>query len=105
MEKLSNIHNEKLVVTHTELNEDEEPPSKQMFINEETLLTEYLQNKLERDKPNLSERSSEFIHNYFPEASERDWNNWKWQLKNSVTTIQQLSKFLELSVSEIRPAQ
>jgi lysine 2,3-aminomutase len=105
MEKLSNIHNEKLVVTHTELNEDEEPPSKQMFINEETLLTEYLQNKLERDKTSLSKRSSEFLHHYFPEATERDWNNWHWQLRNSVTTIQRLSKFLELSVNEIRPAQ
>jgi lysine 2,3-aminomutase len=105
MEKLSNIHNEKLVVTHTELNEDEEPPSKQIFINEETLLTEYLQNKLERDKTSLSKRSSEFLHQYFPEASERDWNNWHWQLRNSVTTIQKLSKFLDLSVNEIRPAQ
>jgi lysine 2,3-aminomutase len=105
MEKLSNIHNEKLVVTHTELNEDEEPPSKQMFINEENLLTEYLQNKLERDKTSLSRRSSEFLRQYFPEASERDWNNWHWQLRNSVTTIQQLSKFLDLSVNEIRPAQ
>jgi len=105
MEKLSNIRNEKLVVTHTELNEDEEPPSKQMFINEETLLTEYLQNKLERDKASLSKRSSEFLHQYFPEATERDWNNWHWQLRNSVTTIQRLSKFLDLSVNEIRPAQ
>jgi lysine 2,3-aminomutase len=105
MEKLSNIHNEKLVVTHTELNEDEEPPSKQMFRNEETLLTEYFQNKLEREKTSLSERSSEFLRKFFPEASERDWNNWKWQLKNSVTTIQQLSRFLDLSVNEIRPAQ
>lgn len=105
MEKLSNIHSEKLVVTHTELNEDEEPPSKQIFINEEILLTEYLQNKLERDKTSLSERSSEFLRQYFPEASERDWNNWHWQLKNSVTTIQSLSKFLDLSVNEIRPAQ
>ena len=105
MEKLSNIHNEKLVVTHTELNEDEEPPSKQLFINEETLLTEYLQNKLERDKTSLSKRSSEFLRQYFPEASERDWNNWHWQLRNSVTTIQKLSKFLDLSVNEIRPAQ
>lgn len=105
MEKHSNIHSEKLIVTHTELNEDEEPPSKQIFVNEETLLTEYLQNKLERDKINLSERSAEFLRQYFPEATERDWNNWKWQLKNSVTTIQQLSRFLELSVNEIRPAQ
>ena len=105
MEKLSNIHNEKLVVTHTELNEEEEPPSKQMFINEERLLTEYLQNKLERDKTFLSKRSSEFLRQNFPEASEKDWNNWKWQLKNSVTTIQHLSKFLDLSVNEIRPAQ
>ncbi len=105
MEKMSNIHNEKRVVTHTELNEDEEPPSAKIFINEETLITEYLQNKLERDKSNLSQRSVEFLRNFFPEASEKDWNNWHWQLRNSVTTIQQLSRFIDLSDNEIRPEQ
>jgi lysine 2,3-aminomutase len=105
MEKHHNLHSEKLVVTHQEINEDEEPPSKQIFINEENLLTEYLQNKIERDKTCLSPRSSYFLRQHFPEASEKDWNNWHWQLKNSVTTIQQLSRYLHLSENEIRPAQ
>src|SRR5262249_7115453 len=28
------------------------------------------------------------------------WNNWKWQLKNRVTTLAQLEKHLELSAEE-----
>lgn len=102
MEKLQS---EKLVITHQELNEDEEPPSKMQFINEEELITEYLQNRLDRDKTNLSQRSSEFLRLYFPEASEKDWYNWRWQLKNSVKTIGELSRFLKLSDNEIRPEQ
>jgi lysine 2,3-aminomutase len=102
MEKLQN---EKLVITHQELSEDEEPPSKMQFISEEELIREYLQNRLDRDKTNLSQRSSEFLRLYFPEASEKDWCNWRWQLKNSVRTIGDLSKFLRLSDNEVRPAQ
>ncbi|HTX87359.1 MAG TPA: KamA family radical SAM protein [Bacteroidales bacterium] len=95
--------NEKLVVTQQELNEDEEPPSKRPFISEEEILTTYLQNKIERDKTCISPRSADFLHHYFPEASEKDWCNWHWQLKNSVTTLEQLSRFLRLSENEIRP--
>jgi lysine 2,3-aminomutase len=105
MEKLSNMHTEKPVVSHTELNEEEEPPSAKIYINEETLVREYLQNKLERDRSSLSQRSADFLRKNFPEASEKDWNNWHWQLKNSVSTIQQLSQFIRLSDNEVRPAQ
>ncbi len=100
MEKLQN---EKTEIPHTELNEDEEPPSKQRFISEEELLTEYLQNRLDRDKNALSPRSSAFLHKFFPEATEKDWSNWHWQLKNSVRTINQLSRFIDLSENEIKP--
>ena len=102
---MEKFQSEKLVITHQELSEDEEPPGKMQFVSEEELIREYLQNRLDRDKNNLSQRSSEFLHLYFPEASDKDWCNWRWQLKNSVRTIGELSRFLELSDNEIRPEQ
>ena len=102
---MEKFQTEKLVITHQELNDDEEPPSKNLFINEEELIKEYLLNRAERDKTSLSQRSSEFLNLYFPEANEKDWCNWRWQLKNSVRTIGELSRFLHLSDNEIRPEQ
>ncbi len=95
--------NEKLVITQPEFTEDEEPPSRRPFISEEEILTNYLQTKIERDKPCLSSRSSDFLHQHFPGATEKDWCNWHWQLKNSVSTLDQLSRFISLSENEIRP--
>src|SRR6267143_902109 len=37
---------------------------------------------------------------YWPEASQELWNDWKWQLKNRVTSLAQLEKHLELSDEE-----
>ena len=102
---MEKFQSEKLVITHQELNDDEEPPSKNLFISEEELIREYLQNRIERDKSSLSQRSSEFLRQYFPEANEKDWSNWRWQLKNSVRTIGELSRFIHLSDNEVRPEQ
>ena len=102
MEKL---HSEKVVIARQELNEEEEPPSAQQFISEEQLLTELIQNRLDRDKTALSARSSEFLQQNFPGATEKDWSNWRWQLKNSVKTLDQLSQYIHLSENEIRPVQ
>ena len=102
---MEKFQSEKLVITHQELNDDEEPPSKNLFISEEELIREYLQNRIERDKSSLSQRSSEFLRQYFPEANEKDWSNWRWQLKNSIKTLDQLSHFIHLSDNEIRPVQ
>ncbi|MGI6169762.1 MAG: lysine 2,3-aminomutase, partial [Christensenellales bacterium] len=30
-------------------------------------------------------------------ANQRDWDSWQWQLKNRITTIDQLASILELS--------
>ena len=32
--------------------------------------------------------------------SDEDWNNWKWQLKNRITTVEGLSKIINLSCEE-----
>ena len=37
---------------------------------------------------------------YWPETSQELWNDWKWQLKNRVTSLAQLEKHLELSDEE-----
>ncbi len=37
---------------------------------------------------------------HWPEVSEADWNNWRWQLKNRVTTLEQLEQLVELTDSE-----
>jgi lysine 2,3-aminomutase len=102
MEKL---HSEKVVITRQEINEEEEPPSAQQFVSEEQLLTELIQNRLDRDKTTLSARSAEFLSQNFPGVSEKDWSSWRWQLKNSIKTLDQLSHFIHLSDNEIRPVQ
>ena len=37
---------------------------------------------------------------YFPEVAPELWNDWKWQLKNRVTTLTQLEQHLTLSDEE-----
>ncbi|MDP4281219.1 MAG: KamA family radical SAM protein [Bacteroidota bacterium] len=99
---MERLQNEKVVISHVEGSEEEEPPS-QSFLSEEALINSYLQTRAERDKSSLSPRSQEFLRQYFPEATEKDWLNWHWQLKNSVQTIDDLSRFINLSDNEIRP--
>jgi lysine 2,3-aminomutase len=95
--------NEKLVIPHLELSEEEEPPSQPTFIDEATLLDEYFKSRIEREKVAISERSLNFLQTYFPEASIKDWNNWHWQIKNSTRSIDQLAHFLQLSDNEVKP--
>jgi len=49
----------------------------------------------------VSNRSSEFIHRYFPQATTDSWNDWKWQLRNSITNIEDLKKIMKLSDKEM----
>jgi len=88
---------------HPELSEEEEPPSKPTFIDEASLLDEFLKSRTDRDKSVISERSLIFLQTYFPEATMKDWNNWHWQIKNSARSIEQLSRFVHLTENEVRP--
>ncbi|MEI7895417.1 MAG: KamA family radical SAM protein [bacterium] len=94
---------EKLVITRPELSEEEEPPGQPTFIDEASLLDEYLKSRGDRDKTTISERSLSFLQTYFPEATARDWNSWHWQIKNSARSINQLSRFIRLSDNEVKP--
>jgi lysine 2,3-aminomutase len=94
---------EKLVIPPIELSEEEEPPSQSTFIDEATLLDEYLKSRIDRDKPAISDRSLSFLQTFFPEATIKDWNSWHWQIKNSARTIDQLSRYIHLSDNEVKP--
>jgi lysine 2,3-aminomutase len=49
----------------------------------------------------VSNRSSEFIRRYFPLTNVDSWNDWRWQLRNSFTTAEALSRVMTLSDDEI----
>lgn len=44
--------------------------------------------------------TTEFRNQYFPFTDTHTWNDWKWQIHNSINRIDQLSRFIELTDSE-----
>lgn len=38
--------------------------------------------------------------NLYPGASDAEWNDWKWQLKNRVETVEELQKYIKLTPEE-----
>ena len=36
----------------------------------------------------------------FPEVTDEQWNDWKWQLKNRIETLEQLKKYIKLTSEE-----
>ena len=36
----------------------------------------------------------------FPNVSDEQWNDWKWQVKNRIETYEQLSKYFTFSPEE-----
>jgi lysine 2,3-aminomutase len=94
---------EKLVYLLNEFSEDDEPPSI-VSITNDTSEVSFSLNKVgirtgnERITP--SARSKKFHEKYFPHASDKDWNSWQWQVRNSVTSHEQLSKYVDLTDEE-----
>jgi lysine 2,3-aminomutase len=69
---------------------DEEPGAKTTYFSQNEIPIQLLSN-----------RSTEFINRYFPQATTDLWNDWKWQLRNSITNIEGLKKIMKLSDKEI----
>lgn len=49
----------------------------------------------------ISEKPRIFRERFFPGVSGRDWNDWKWQVRNSFTSFESLGRILKLSQEEI----
>lgn len=44
---------------------------------------------------NISRRAA-----LFPDVSDRDWNDWKWQVRNRIQKVEELEQFVDISDSE-----
>lgn len=69
---------------------EEEPGAKTMIFSQNVIPTKLVNN-----------RSSDFRNRFFPLTTIDSWNDWKWQLRNSITTIDELKKIMRLSEKEI----
>jgi lysine 2,3-aminomutase len=56
--------------------------------------------KRDRAKFAVAERSAAFLARYYPDATEDDWNNWRWQNRHRVRTLADLGRMMELSAEE-----
>lgn len=97
--------NSELVLYEDKLQADDEPPSLS------TTITGF---NLQLVKPNgqalngsgsgaiaPSAQSIDFLHKFFPEATLTDWNDWRWQVRNSVKSVSALKQFLNLTAEEL----
>ncbi len=37
---------------------------------------------------------------FFPNVSDSDWNDWKWQVRNRIETLEELKKYIKLTAEE-----
>jgi lysine 2,3-aminomutase len=96
--------------------EDEEPPSSPLIVEQITSLAATPEDQhtvtlqvVKSDLKNLSypvprlvisDRPNVFRKRFYPEASVRDWNDWRWQNRNRIRTLQDLSRLVQLSPGE-----
>ncbi len=48
----------------------------------------------------ISPRSHEFLRRVYPDATPTDWVEWRWQLRNRIRTLKELSRVFNLSDDE-----
>lgn len=91
-------------IKEVEIINDEEPPSKEgnkTLLN--TQLTDQRTRKTttpSRENVSPSQHSLSFMQKYFPSATEAEWRDWRWQVKNSFTSLQKLDEMFHLSNEE-----
>jgi lysine 2,3-aminomutase len=50
--------------------------------------------------PRTTSKTRDFRRTYFPAVSEREWNDWHWQIAHRIHTVEGLSRILNLSPDE-----
>lgn len=89
--------------------QEEEPPSciSSFFASAATAagvntpsLFDAAANPVTRRVMRMSPKARAFRKVFFPEATDADWADWHWQLRNRITTIDQLRRMIVLSTEE-----
>jgi lysine 2,3-aminomutase len=68
-------------------------------IREESPSTVTITNNVEEEEPPSNTQLTN-RHRLFNHVSNDDWNNWRWQFQNRITTVEELKKYIPLSVRE-----
>lgn len=53
------------------------------------------------DEVRKEEESKGVVPDFWKGVTEKEWEDWRWQLKNRITTLEQLKKLIELTPEEI----
>ncbi len=53
-----------------------------------------------RPRKEAQNRTRSFRKRFFPAVTDKQWNNWQWQIQNRICNPAQLARFLDLSVQE-----
>jgi len=51
----------------------------------------------------ISKQAGIFCQKFFPGVTESNWNDWRWQIKNSITNLKELEKIILLTPKERNP--
>ena len=58
----------------------------------------FIRSEIKRSDFNIiGEKTEDFRSRFFPEASDKQWNSWRWQIQNSYTQFSKLSEVIDLS--------
>lgn len=77
---------EKVITVNYTSNETEEPPSRPVIVR-----------NIEEEPPSSTATGRSRLFGNVPESS---WKDWKWQFRNRIVTIDQLTQLVRLSVEE-----
>ena len=81
---------------------EEEPPSQEAATPISLPAEKRIKHKLsiQPSPPDTPTPRRRFKQLYYPTVTERQWNDWRWQIANRVHTLAQLEKFLDLTDRE-----
>ena len=87
---------------------DEEPPGSAASLEKVVPLpdvTPRIRSKVSvfpvpKSRPALSSRASAFRRAFFPTVTDKEWNDWQWQIRNRIRHLDQLERMLNLSDAE-----
>lgn len=83
---------------------DDEPPSIKELTDYRADIFSNLKLSLPTEKKpsfqTISENTRKFIKKHFPTTTDAEWLDWKWQVKNSITSTKQLQEFISLNIKE-----
>ena len=55
---------------------------------------------VEEEEEPPSKHSLTIKEKFFSHVPEKDWNDWKWQFRHRITTVEELAKYIPLSSKE-----